>query len=228
MLRLSVGCLLAVIAGLILPAAEGAPAPLGLGQVVILVGPPGSGKSVQARNLGRKYKVPVISVAELAQQAMRGQGPVPGSKARVANSGELLSDEAAIELISARAGQADTAKGFILDGYPNSEAQAKFLDSFLNTRALQPPKVVVLEVSEEIVRARMLKRKSVDDTPGNIDRRLADYHREESFLNSWYTPRNTLRVDGTKPPKQVFVEIEEGLVKVFDRKEFKDREAAPR
>lgn len=228
MKRLLAGRLLLVISVVVVPALQAAPAPLGLGQVVILVGPPGSGKSVQARNLSRKYKVPVISVAELAQRAMRGQGPARGGKTQVANSGELLSDEAAIELISARAGQADTGKGFILDGYPGTEAQAKFLDSFLNTRALQAPKVVVLEVSDEIVRARMLKRKSVDDTPENIDRRLQDYHKEESFLNSWYTPRNTVRVDGTKPAGQVFQEIEEGLVKVFDRKDFKERDAAPR
>ncbi|MGJ5816101.1 adenylate kinase family protein [Paludibaculum fermentans] len=228
MMRLPTGFLLAAMAAVILPAVQGAPAPLGLGQVVILVGPPGSGKSVQARNLSKKYKVPVISVADLALRAMRGQGSARGGKVQLANSGELLSDEAAIELISARAGQADTGKGFILDGYPGSEAQAKFLDSFLTTRSLQAPKVVVLEVPDEIVRVRMLKRKSVDDTPENIDRRLADYHREESFLNSWYTPRNTVRVDGTKPPGQVFLEIEDGLVKVFDRGDFKTREAAPR
>ncbi|MGC4049735.1 MAG: nucleoside monophosphate kinase [Paludibaculum sp.] len=167
--------------------------------------------------------MPVISVAELAQRAIRGQGPSRGGKPQLANSGELLSDEAAIELISARAGQSDAGKGFILDGYPGTEAQAKFLDSFISTRNLQPPKVIVLEVSDEVVRARMLKRKSVDDTPENIDRRLQEYHKEESFLNSWYTPRNTVRVDGTKPPGQVFVEIEEGLVKVFDRKDFKER-----
>ncbi|WP_321472197.1 nucleoside monophosphate kinase [uncultured Paludibaculum sp.] len=222
MIRTATGyCLLALTA---LPlTVQAAPAPLGLGQVVILVGPPGSGKSVQARILGRKYKVPVISVAELARTAMGKHQASPGGSGGVPNSGELLSDEAAIELISARAGQADTGKGFILDGYPNSEAQAKFLDSLVAQRGLQPPKVVVLDAPDSVVRERMLKRRSVDDSPANIDRRLQDYHREEGFLNAWYKPANTVRVDGTREPAEVFRQIEEGLVRVFDRKGFQER-----
>lgn len=214
------------LAALFLLGLQAAPAPLGLGQVVIITGPPGSGKSLQAKNLGKKYKVPVVSVAELVQTSMKNHGAVAGTVQATLASGEFLSDEAAIDLISGRVGQQDAGKGFILDGYPVSEAQAKFLDAFVAKRNLVPPKVVVLEAPDDAVRERLLKRKRADDTPENINRRLKEYHAEEAFLNSWYKPENTVRVDASKPPTQVFVEIEDGLVELFAKKGFKGRTPA--
>lgn len=207
---------------------QAAPVPLGLGQVVILTGSPGSGKTLQANSLNRKYKVPIISVAQLLNAGKSKQKPKAGTIQAALSSGELLSDQAAIDLISVRASQADAGKGFILDGYPNSEAQAKFLDSFVVQHNLQPPIVIVLDVSDDVARERMLKRKRPDDTPANIDRRLKEYHQEETFLDSWYKRERTVRVDATRPAAEVFLEIESGLVELFDKKGFKARSAPAR
>ena len=200
------------------------PVPTGRGQVVIIVGPPGSGKSVQATKLGKKYKVPVISITKLVQEGLKDYKAVSASSAAALASGEMLDDQAAVQLVSRRVDQPDAAKGFILDGYPNSEVQAKKLDAFVESHGLRVPKVVVLVADDDVVRARLLKRKRADDTRENIDRRLQDYHREEAFLNSWYTPANTVRVDATRTPDQVFAEIETGLIILFRKKDFKTRD----
>jgi adenylate kinase len=198
--------------------------PTGQGLVVIITGPPGSGKSVQAGRLGKKYKVPVISMAELVKNEMKHRDKVSGAAAAAMASGEMIGDEGAIGLIGARVGQSDAGRGFILDGYPNSEAQAKHLDAFVAAHNFQPPKVVVLEAGDKVVRSRLWKRKRADDTPENIERRLADYHREEAFLNSWYKPANTVRVDATKNADEVFAKVEQGLMELFGKKDLKGRE----
>jgi adenylate kinase len=211
----------------ILGAAPG-PVPVGGGQVLLIVGPPGSGKSVQAGKLSKKYKVPVISVTQLVKDGIKNYKAVAGSSAAALASGEMLDDKTAVQLVSARINQPDAARGFILDGFPVSEVQAKHLDSFIASQGLQVPKVVVLAADDSVVRVRLLKRKRADDTPENIDRRLKDYHREEAFLNSWYTPANTLRVDATKPPDQVFAEMDAGLTILFRKKDLKTREPETR
>jgi adenylate kinase len=214
----------AVVVSCLLHAAKG-PMPSGQGQVVIIVGPPGSGKSLQAGKLAKKYKVPVISMATLASEAMQGNQGVAAAAAASLASGEMLSDETAIRLLGARVNQPDAARGFVLDGYPSTGEQAKYLDSFVTAHGLQTPKVVVLQAADDVVRARLLKRKRADDTPENINRRLGDYHREEAFLNSWYTASSTVRVDATKSPGQVFAEMEAGLIELFKKKGFKARPA---
>jgi adenylate kinase len=212
-----------LLAMMLIASGAEAPAPLGLGQVVILVGPPGSGKTVQAIRLSKKYKVPAISVAELIKEGMVREGKTTGDLAASIASGELLDDQATIQLIDGRVGRSDAGKGFILDGYPATEAQAKFLDDFIRRHTLQLPKVVVLDAPDEVVRERLRKRKRVDDTPENIERRIKQYHEEEKFLQTWYRPENTVRIDANRPIEQVFQEIEEGLVNLFAKRAFKAR-----
>ena len=109
---------------LVVDAAPG-PVPTGQGQVVIIVGPPGSGKSVQANKLGKKYKVPVISITKLVQEGLKDYKAVSAGSAAALASGEMLDDQAAVQLVSRRVDQPDAAKGFILDGYPNSEVASQ-------------------------------------------------------------------------------------------------------
>lgn len=213
-----------VLAGLALPAQHRAP--LGLGQVVILIGPPGSGKTTQAESLSRKYRIPVISLPQLMQAKKGKQKPDPLQSAIA--SGELLGDQAAIDMIRARANQADAGRGFILDGFPATEVQAKNLDGFVAQQGLESPKVVVLEATDEVVRERLLKRKRANDSAANIERRLKEYHAEEAFLNGWYKSENTVRVPADQPAPQVLAAIEAGLIELFDKKGFKSRSAPAR
>lgn len=195
----------------------------GKGEVVILVGPPGSGKTVHAQKLRKKYKVPAISVAELIERSMKNVGETPAALRASIAGGELLDDAAAIRLIDARVNQPDAGKGFVIDGYPVNEKQAQYLDDFVKRNNLKPPKVVVLSISDDLVRKRLLKRKRADDTPENIERRIREYHQDEKFLESWYKPENTVHVDSSGPVEEVFPKIEAGLIALLDKRKLKIR-----
>jgi len=198
-------------------------APLGQGQVLILAGPPGSGKTLQATRLSRKYKIPSISTASVLNDSLQRHGSVPAHLKPSVAAGELLDDRAAIDLIGARINKPDAAHGFILDGYPSTEAQAKFLDQFLIAHKLGRPIVIVLRAPEAVLRERLRKRNRADDTPENIDRRLRELYREQELLERWYESQNMVAVDATAAPDPVFARVEAGIEEIYSRRALKTR-----
>jgi adenylate kinase len=101
--------------------AQSAPA-----KIILLVGPPGSGKTTQAQSLAKKYGIPAFSMADLLKVELSGKKDA-ASKALAAPvaGGDLLPDEAATDLIRLRLFRTNVRKGFILDGYPATAGQAK-------------------------------------------------------------------------------------------------------
>jgi len=90
-------------------------------------------------------------------------------------SGELLGDAAENDVIETRLLQQDAVHGFILDGYPATEGQARALDQWLSEHNLPKPTIVILNVPEEVSRDRLIRRRRAGDEPDNIERRLRDY-----------------------------------------------------
>ncbi|HYP13444.1 MAG TPA: nucleoside monophosphate kinase [Bryobacteraceae bacterium] len=188
----------------VLPAA----AQLRPARIMILIGPPGSGKSVQAKQLSKRYKIPTVSMAALLRQEIGKKTPVARALASSLASGELVNDDAANELVKARLLRSDTGQGFILDGYPTTAGQAKALDQFLSEHAFPKPMVVVIDAPDAVVRSRMSSRGRADDAPENIERRIREYRDVGAFTEKWYGPENTVRVDGTGTIQSVALAIE--------------------
>ena len=118
-------------------------------RVFILIGPPGSGKSVQANLLSKTYKIPAISMATVLKESMvKNTALTKGLQGQMA-SGELVGDDAANDAMKTRLLRKDTGKGFILDGYPTSRKQAEALDAYLVDQSFPKPIVVILEVPDE-------------------------------------------------------------------------------
>jgi adenylate kinase len=175
--------------------------------VVIILGPPGSGKTTQATALGKKYRIPVVSMSKLLQKQLDNGDKSKLLRMAVA-SGDLLDDAAANQLLEARLLQGDRGHGFILDGYPTTIGQAKLLDEFLKTNSLPQPTVVTLDAPDDVVRMRMLTRRRVDDNLEIINRRLSDYRAQSEFLIDWYGSAKLLHVDATQPIAQVFQQLD--------------------
>src|SRR3974377_609103 len=138
-------------------------------KVILLVGPPGSGKTTQAKFLSKKYGIPAFSMADLLKKEMSSGKKDNVSKAMAAAiaRGEVLPDEKAAALVRQRLLRADIHKGFILDGFPSTAGQAKALDRILQDEQLPKAIVVVLDAPDDVIRKRMLSRGRADDKPEN-------------------------------------------------------------
>jgi adenylate kinase len=193
-------------------------------RTIILIGPPGSGKTVQAEYLRKRFKIPAISMAELLQQEIGRRSPSGQLLAKSVSSGELLSDESANELMKARLLRPDAGRGFILDGYPVTEVQAKALDVWLLEHDLPKPTVIILDVPDELLRNRLRRRRRADDTSENIERRLRDYQEVGRVVEQWYGSRQTARVNGEGTVTEVAKRVADAVESVRPVKELKTRD----
>lgn len=195
-------------------------------RTIILVGPPGSGKTVQAEALRKKYKIPAISMAQLVREEVSQHPSASVGLAASVESGELIADGPANDLIKIRLLRHDVGKGFILDGYPTSEGQARALDEWIADNSLPKPIVVILDVSETVSRDRLTRRRRPGDGSSNIERRLGDYREIGRLVEKWYS-NNVVRVDGTGSPSDVTQRITQGIDALPTGKSLKARPAEP-
>ena len=127
---------------------------------LILVGAPGSGKGTQAQRLVEKLGIPQISTGDMLRAAVR-QGTQLGVEAKkFMDAGKLVPDDVIIGLIEERLKQSDAKKGFVLDGFPRTVAQAQALDRMLGATETKIDKVVVIDVPDDLIVERITGRRS--------------------------------------------------------------------
>ncbi|MGN0647597.1 MAG: adenylate kinase [Oscillospiraceae bacterium] len=122
---------------------------------LILLGAPGAGKGTQAEAISAKLGIPQISTGNMLREAVKN-GTALGLQAKEAmDSGALVSDEIVIGILKDRIAEPDAAKGYILDGFPRTVAQAEALD----TMGVNIDKVLEISVPDERICARMSGRR---------------------------------------------------------------------
>ena len=125
---------------------------------IILMGLPGAGKGTQAEKIVATYGIPHISTGDMFRAAMQQETEL-GLKAKsFMDKGELVPDEVTNGIVKERLQQADTEKGFLLDGFPRTQAQAEALDKIMEDLNRSIDAVINIEVNPEILMQRLTGR----------------------------------------------------------------------
>lgn len=181
---------------------------------LILLGPPGAGKGTQAQRLVEQYGIVQLSTGDMLRAAVAAGTPV-GLRAReIMDRGDLVPDDVMIEIISDRIARDDARKGFILDGFPRTVAQAEALDKLLAQHGLGLDAVIEIVVDEEALLARIEKRAResgqarADDTPETFRKRISVYRAQTAPVAGHYRAKGMLsQVDGMGTMDGVFSAI---------------------
>ena len=189
---------------------------------LIFLGPPGAGKGTQAARIVAKHGIPQLSTGDMLRAAVANGTPV-GQKAKaVMDAGGLVSDEIVIGIVADRIEEQDAKKGFILDGFPRTLAQAEALDRMLDGKGLKLDAVLELRVDQSKLVDRIVRRAEEaraagqpvrkDDDPEVFKTRLEAYNRDTAVVAPYYEKRGQLTpIDGMKPIDSVSEAIAKAL-----------------
>ncbi|OGC59618.1 hypothetical protein A2890_00285 [candidate division WWE3 bacterium RIFCSPLOWO2_01_FULL_53_14] len=171
---------------------------------IILIGAPGSGKSVVARALSQSLHIPVISIGQsLRELAESDHSPEAEAARQALETGELLPDELAIKLFKEELAQVDPSRGFLVDGLPRTIGEARMINGMFPVN-----KVFHLKVDPSVAFQRLLRRGRTDDRPERIQRRLDVYHENITPILSFYKSTGILvEVDASSDVSGAALEV---------------------
>ncbi len=156
---------------------------------LVLLGPPGAGKGTQASAIAGEFAIPHISTGDIFRANVKQETPLGQEAQAYMSRGELVPDDVVNRMVADRLAQADTAHGFLLDGYPRTIAQAEALEGMLaDDRPLDA--VLHFVVPDDELERRIAKRKELqgrdDDSFETFQRRMAEYRAQTTDLIPHY------------------------------------------
>jgi adenylate kinase len=169
---------------------------------LVLFGPPGAGKGTQSERLIEKYGLVHLSTGDVFRANIKGETELGILAKSYMDQGKLVPDEVTINMLRAEVMKHETPKGFIFDGFPRTQNQAAALDVLLNEIDAKISLMLALEVEEEELKNRLLKRaefsgRADDADPKIIENRILVYNTETAPVKSFYQAQNKfVAIDG--------------------------------
>lgn len=189
------------------------------GRGLVLFGAPGSGKGTQAKVLQKEFGYAHISTGDMIRGEIANGTPLGLEVKSIVESGAFVSDDLMIRMIKETISKLPADQGFILDGFPRTQAQAEALDVMLKELG-RSVRVLYLNVPDEAILNRLKERvgedgaKRADDDPAVVKERLKTYRDKTEPLLPYYEKTDRLvSLDGNRSPEEVSVAIKEVLGK---------------
>ncbi len=161
---------------------------------IIFFGPPGAGKGTQAKIVSNYFDLSHLSTGEILRQKILDNDELAKKLKEIMSSGKLVSDDILNSIISARLSN-ETNKGFILDGYPRTLTQSKFLNKFLNESSIKINYIFNINIDFKILRERIVKRSSEenreDDDIDVLQTRYSEYLNSTEKVSNFYKQTNS-------------------------------------
>lgn len=175
---------------------------------LVFIGPPGAGKGTQAERIVERYGLAHLSTGDMLRAARDAKTDVGVQADQFMSQGQLVPDEIILAIIRERLAQPDCEKGYLLDGFPRTIAQAEALDSMLQERGTPLDVVLELDVPEDELFRRLAGRGRADDQPEVIQQRLVAYRTQTAPLLDYYKKTELLKsVDGLGTVDEIFQRI---------------------
>ena len=210
-------------------------------RVIVLLGPPGSGKGTQASLLAGRLRIPAISTGNILRRECETGTPLGNTVGALLAAGELVPDDLVNQVVAGALAHPDARRGFLLDGYPRTVPQAVYLDRLLDSLGMPRPTVVQIEVPTPVLVKRLTGRlqcpacgrsyrihteptdrrrceddgaalvRRSDDSEIAIRERLRLYAETSAPLIGYYGGSNLYHIDGTGAPDTVLAALESAL-----------------
>jgi len=186
---------------------------------LILFGPPGSGKGTQSDKIVDKFGLVHLSTGNLLRQEIADKTPLGLEARNFMDKGQLVPDEVVIGMIDSCLEKHAGATGFLFDGFPRTIAQAEALDRLLTLKKTAISRVLALEVTEEELVKRLVKRGETsgrsDDTDESVIRkRFSVYRNETEPVAAYYEGQGKLeRIAGEGSVEEIFNKLSEHITR---------------
>jgi adenylate kinase len=182
---------------------------------IVLFGPPGAGKGTQAEKLKATYQLIHISTGDVFRYNIKNQTELGLEAKSFIDKGALVPDEVTINMLAAEVDKTiASAKGYIFDGFPRTEAQAEALEQLLKDKNTQVNAMIALEVDDEVLVERLLERgktsgRADDADEAVIRNRIKVYYNETAILKNFYEAQNKyVGIDGVGSIEEITSRIE--------------------
>ena len=169
---------------------------------IVLFGPPGAGKGTQSERLIEKYNLVHLSTGDVFRANIKGETELGKLAKSYMDAGQLVPDAVTIDMLRSEVAKHSDPKGFIFDGFPRTNAQAQALDEFLSGLNTSISLMLALEVEEQELKTRLLKRAEVsgradDADPAVIEKRISVYNQETAPVKAFYQAQEKfISIDG--------------------------------